>query len=134
MHEWALAEAVLKSASEIADKEKLGEVTEVNVKIGELQQVEREILQFALQQLKPDKFKNAKFHITTAKTTLKCRNCGNTWQLNKQKLDAATQEAIHFIPEVAHAYIKCPRCNSPDFEITQGRGIWLQNIKGTRNP
>jgi hydrogenase nickel incorporation protein HypA/HybF len=132
MHEWALAEAVIKAASEIAEKEKLVEVTEVNIKIGELQQVEREILTFALQQLKPAKFDKAKFHITRAKTMLKCRNCGNTWQFNKQKLDAATKEAIHFVPEVAHTYIKCPRCGSPDFEIAAGRGIWLQNIKGTR--
>jgi hydrogenase nickel incorporation protein HypA/HybF len=132
MHEWALAEAVLKAASEIAKKEKLAEVTEVNVKIGELQQVERELLRFALQQLKPPKFNNTRFHVTRAKTTLKCRNCGNTWQFKKQKLDPATAEAIHFIPEVAHTYIKCPRCGSPDFEFAAGRGIWLQNIKGTR--
>jgi hydrogenase nickel incorporation protein HypA/HybF len=134
MHEWALAEAVLKAASEIAEKEHLADVTEVNIRIGELQDVEREILVFALQQLKPANFKQAKFHITRAKTTLKCRNCGNTWKLKDQKLDPATKEAIHFIPEVAHTYIKCPRCGSPDFEITEGRGISLQNIKGTRNP
>ncbi len=132
MHEWALAEAVLKSASEIAEKEQIVEVTEVNIKVGELQQVEREIFQFALQQLKPAIFRNAKFRITTVKATLKCRNCSNIWTLNKQKLDQTTQEAIHFIPEAAHSYIKCPRCKSPDFEITAGRGIWLQNIKGTR--
>ena len=132
MHEWALAEAVIKAASEIAEKEKLVEITEVNVKIGELQQVEREILRFALQQLKPANFKNVKFHITRAKTTLKCRNCGNAWIFEKRKLDNATAEAIHFVPEVAHTYVKCTRCRSPDFEITAGRGIWLQNIKGTR--
>jgi hydrogenase nickel incorporation protein HypA/HybF len=132
MHEWALAEAVIAAASEIAEKEKLREITEVNIKIGELQQVEREILQFALSQLKPGKFKNTKFHITKAKTTLKCRNCGNTWLFKKQKLDEDATEAIHFVPEVAHAYIKCLRCGSPDFEIAEGRGIWLENIKGTK--
>jgi hydrogenase nickel incorporation protein HypA/HybF len=132
MHEWALAEAVLKAACEVAEKEKLVEVTEVNVKVGELQQVEREIFLFALQQLKPASFKNTRFRITKAKTALKCRNCGNTWTFTKQKLDEATKEAIHFIPEVAHTYIKCPRCGSPDFEISSGRGIWLQNVKGTR--
>jgi hydrogenase nickel incorporation protein HypA/HybF len=132
MHEWALAEAVIKAASDIAEKEKLTEVTEVNVKIGELQQVEREILRFALQQLKPANFKQTKFKITKAKTQLKCRNCGNTWQLKKQQLDPTTAEAIHFVPEVAHTYIKCPKCGSPDFEIIQGRGIWLQSTKGTK--
>lgn len=132
MHEWALAEAVIKTATEIASKEKLTEVTEVNIKIGQMQQVERQILRFALKQLKPVSFKKTKFHITTAKTTLKCRNCGSIWLFQKQKLDPITKEAIHFVPEVAHTYIKCPKCGSPDFEITHGRGIWLETVKGTR--
>ena len=132
MHEWALAEAVITAAQQIAEKEKLREIREVTIKIGELQQVEKEILRFALSQLKPAPFKNAQFHITKAKTTLKCRNCGNSWLFSKNKLDEDTAEAIHFVPEVAHAYIKCPKCGSPDFEISEGRGIWLENIKGVR--
>jgi hydrogenase nickel incorporation protein HypA/HybF len=132
MHEWALAEAVITSAAQIAAKERLNEVTEVTVKVGELQQVELDILKFAFHQLKPASFKNAKFRITRAKTTLKCRACDNIWLFKNQKLDEDTAEAIHFVPEVAHTYIKCPKCGSPDFEITEGRGIWLKNIKGTR--
>lgn len=132
MHEWALAEAVLAAAQQIAEKEKLKEVKEVTVKIGELQQVERRILQFALSQLKPAGFKNAKFRIVKAKTELKCRVCGNGWLFSKQKLDESTAEAIHFVPEVAHSFIKCPKCGSPDFEISEGRGVWLENIKGAR--
>ena len=132
MHEWALAEAVITAAQQIAEKEKLKEVKEVIIKIGELQQVEEDMLRFALSQLKPANFKNAEFHIAKAETTLKCRVCGHTWLFKKQKLDEATAEAIHFVPEVAHAYIKCPKCGSPDFEITEGRGVWLENIKGVR--
>ena len=132
MHEWALAEAVITAAQQIAEKEKLKEVKEVTVKVGELQQVERDILQFALVQLKPASFKNAKFRIIKAKTELRCRVCGHTWLFRKQKLDESTAEAIHFVPEVAHAYIKCPKCGSPDFEIAKGRGVWLENVKGVR--
>src|SRR3990170_8007653 len=128
MHEWALAEAVIAAAQQIAEKEKLKEVKEVTVKIGELQQIERGILQFAFSQLKPARFKNAKFRIVKAKTELKCRVCGNTWLFSKQKLDESTAEAIHFVPEVAHTYIRCPKCGSPDFEISEGRGVWLENI------
>jgi hydrogenase nickel incorporation protein HypA/HybF len=132
MHEWALAEAVIAAASQIAKKEQLKEVAEVTIKVGELQQVELGILKFALSQLKPANFQNAKFRITRAKTTLKCRVCGHTWLFKKQQLDKSTAEAIHFVPEVAHTYIKCPKCGSPDFEITEGRGVWLENIKGAR--
>jgi len=130
MHEWALAEAVIAAATEIAKKEKLKQVTEVTIKIGELQQVEREILVFALKQLKPVSFNNTRFRVTKGKTKLKCRACGNIWLFQKAKLNAETAEAIHFVPEVAHTYMKCPRCGSPDFEIAEGRGIWLENVKG----
>jgi hydrogenase nickel incorporation protein HypA/HybF len=132
MHEWALAEAILVSANEIAEKERLKEITEVTIKVGELQQVEPDILRFALSQMKTEIFKNAKFRILKAKTTLKCRVCGTTWQFNLGKLDKNTAEAIHFVPEVAHTYIKCPKCGSPDFEIVNGRGVWLENVKGAR--
>jgi hydrogenase nickel incorporation protein HypA/HybF len=132
MHEWALAEAVITAAQQIAEKEKLREIKEVTIKVGELQQIEQDILRFALSQLKPASFKNAKFRIAKAKTTLKCRVCENTWLFRKSKLDEGTAEAIHFIPEVAHAYIKCPKCGSPDFEIAEGRGVWLENIKGVK--
>ena len=48
MHEWALAEAILASAKQVAEQENLKEVTEVTIKVGELQQVEPPILRFAL--------------------------------------------------------------------------------------
>ena len=56
MHEWALAEAVISTASQIAKKEGIKEVKEVRIKVGELQQIERDILEFALSQLKTDEF------------------------------------------------------------------------------
>jgi hydrogenase nickel incorporation protein HypA/HybF len=132
MHEWALAEAIITAVKQIVEKEKLRELREVTIKVGELQQVEKDILRFALSQLNLAAFKNVQFHIEKAKTALKCRACGNTWLFSRNKLDEATAEAIHFVPEVAHAYIRCPKCGSPDFEISAGRGVWIENIRGVR--
>jgi hydrogenase nickel incorporation protein HypA/HybF len=132
MHEWALAEAVIAAASQIAEKEGLKEVTEVKIKIGELQQIELDILEFALSQLKPSKFEHAKFNMEVAKAEFKCRVCGHKWFFKKEKMDQNVAEAIHFIPEIAHTYIKCPKCGSPDFEILEGRGVWLESIKGVK--
>jgi hydrogenase nickel incorporation protein HypA/HybF len=42
------------------------------------------------------------------------------------------QENIHFIPEVAHVYVKCPRCESPDFEVLKGRGVWINKVMGVK--
>jgi hydrogenase nickel incorporation protein HypA/HybF len=132
MHEWALAEAVIAATSQMAEKEGLKKVTEVKIKVGELQQIDLDILEFALSQLKPTKFKRAKFSIEIAKAELKCRVCGHEWIFEKEKMDENAAEAIHFVPEIVHAYIKCPKCESPDFEILKGRGVWLESIKGVR--
>jgi hydrogenase nickel incorporation protein HypA/HybF len=132
MHEWALAEAVIAAASEIARKEGLKEIREVKIKVGELQQIELDILDFALSQLKPAKFKDAKFSIEVAKAELKCRFCGYKWTFREEEMNEDAAEAIHFVPEIAHTYIKCPKCGSPDFEILKGRGVWLESIKGVK--
>lgn len=132
MHEWALAEAVITAASEIAEREGLKQVTRVTIRVGELQQVESAILEFALSQLKTARFKRAKFEVETEKARLRCRVCGHTWVFCERNLDQATLEAIHFVPEIAHAYVKCPNCASPDFEIEQGRGLWLQTVRGVK--
>jgi hydrogenase nickel incorporation protein HypA/HybF len=132
MHEWALAEAILAAATQIAQKEQLKEVTEVTIRVGELQDVEPEILKFALGEIKTGLFKNAEFVLLKAETELKCRVCGTSWQFKKETLDKATAEAIHFVPEAAHTFVKCPKCGSPDFEIASGRGVWLDNIQGVK--
>jgi hydrogenase nickel incorporation protein HypA/HybF len=132
MHEWALAEAILATATKIAEKEQLKEVKEVTIRIGELQDVEPKILRFALNEIKSDLLKNAKFRTLKAKTELKCRVCATCWQFKKDQLDSATAEAIHFVPEAAHTFVKCPKCGSPDFEIASGRGVWLDNLQGVK--
>ena len=132
MHEWAIAEAVISTVSQIAEKEGLKKVSEVDIKIGELQQIELDILEFALSQLKTPESKNVKFNIETVRAELRCRVCGHQWIFSKERLNKDVAEAIHFVPEIAHTYVKCPKCGSPDFEILHGRGIWLESIKGVR--
>jgi hydrogenase nickel incorporation protein HypA/HybF len=132
MHEWALAEAIITAATQIAEQEGLKEVTEIKIRVGELQQIELDILEFALSQIKPAHFRNAQFRMVIDEAKLKCRVCSNQWTFSKEKLDDTSAEAIHFVPEIAHTYIKCPKCGSPDFEILQGRGVWLESIKGVK--
>jgi hydrogenase nickel incorporation protein HypA/HybF len=132
MHEWALAEAIVAAASQIAKKEGLKKVKEVKIRVGELQGIEQEILEFALSQLRSKVLKNAEFNIEKVKAKMKCRACDHQWYFSKDTLDASIAEAIHFVPEVAHTYIKCPKCGSPDFEVLEGRGVWLETIKGAK--
>jgi hydrogenase nickel incorporation protein HypA/HybF len=132
MHEWALAEGVVSTAVKIARAEGLSEITEVVVKIGELQQVEHDVLNFALEQLRKPMMKDARFVLETIPARLRCRVCGEEWRFSPEELSEEVSEAIHFVPEVAHVYIKCPGCGSPDFEVVEGRGVILASIKGVK--
>lgn len=133
MHEWALAEAVISTISRLAESEGLREIKEVKLKIGELQQIELEVFKFALTQLRDSSLlKNARFNIEVVNAEIKCRNCGFRWSLEKEKIKGDVAEAIHFIPEVIHAFIRCPKCGSPDFEVIGGRGVWIEDLKGVK--
>jgi hydrogenase nickel incorporation protein HypA/HybF len=130
MHEWALAEAVIAAAREAAYTRGLREISEVRISVGELQQIEEDILEFALSQLKKDKLAGARFRIVKARARFRCRICGHNWIFNRKELGQSVVEAIHFVPEIAHVYVKCPRCGSPDFEVLGGRGVCLLSVKG----
>ncbi|MGQ9479617.1 MAG: hydrogenase nickel incorporation protein HypA [Thermoproteota archaeon] len=130
MHEWALAEAVVKTVLKIAEENRFKKIIEVNIKIGEMQQIEYDVFKSILSQLKPARLKNTVFKIEVARTEFRCRICGQRWFFDNNELEDDVREAIHFLPEVSHAYVRCPGCGSPDFEIIGGRGVWVESVKG----
>ena len=137
MHEWALAESIITTVLEASKKEKLKEITKVNILLGELQQIEQDIFEYALNEIiktQHKKLKNTEFVISTEKSTLTCTSCKHTWKFSdmKKRLNDEQAEAIHFIPEVAFVHTRCPKCGSPDFEITKGRGVSISSIQGKK--
>ena len=132
MHEWALAEAVFSAVLKIAKEKKLEKVTEINIKIGELQQIDRQIFDFALDQHRSSAFRDTRLRIETEKAELKCKVCEHHWVFEEDNINEDVAEAIHFVPEMAHTYIRCPKCHSPDFKIITGRGVWLTSVKGMK--
>ncbi|MBN1869780.1 MAG: hydrogenase nickel incorporation protein HypA [Candidatus Omnitrophica bacterium] len=136
MHEWALAEAVVLTAEKVAKEQGLGAIQGITIKLGQLQQIEKNILKFAIREIiqhQRSLFKKAKIRFQNEKAVFKCRNCGRKWNFaNAGKLNFKESEAIHFVPEVAHVFMSCPQCKSPDFEIIKGRGIWVDSIVGEK--
>jgi Zn finger protein HypA/HybF involved in hydrogenase expression len=65
----------------------------------------------------------------------RCRVCER--EFGRPELEAAggadELEAMHFIPELSHAFVRCPGCGSPDFDILAGRGVTLERVEGHRN-
>ena len=137
MHEWALAESILTTAVNAAEKEKIKRIREIVVGLGELQQVEQDIFEFAIGELIKEqgkKLKDVKIKIKSEKSNFVCNNCQNHWTFDdlKNGINEDESEAIHFIPEVALVHSRCPKCGSPDFEITRGRGVSILSIKGEK--
>lgn len=131
MHEWALAEAVVNSAIKIAQEKKLSQVRVLSLKVGEVQQIDMEVFDYAIKEIsKGTILENSEIKYEIFPAKLLCNNCGNEWSYMEsfENLTEEEREAIHFIPETIHVYIKCPECKSPDFEIKEGRGVFIEEI------
>lgn len=130
MHEWALAEGVISTALEVAEENNAKSITKIKIKLGDLQQIDREIFENALDEISKDSAaEDSEIEIEMEGATLKCRVCGEEWDFDSEDLTETESESIHFVPDLAHTYIRCPSCNSPDFEIKKGRGVWIDSVE-----
>lgn len=135
MHEWALAEGVIATALKTAAEQNKARITRIAVTLGELQQISRELFADALKEVMPEadpRLEGAQIDLQIEEALLQCRACGRQFAFAEagDDLAEASAEAIHFVPELAHSFVKCPECGSPDFEVIKGRGVWIDFIEG----
>ena len=133
MHEFALAEAVVRAVLQTAESEGMTAVTRVAVQVGELQSIKRDVFEFALEQVGSDdpRLADAAMQVEIVPARFACRDCEHVFTLAETaERDPDANEAIHFVPELAHAFMRCPGCGSPDFEVTGGRGVGIASIEG----
>jgi hydrogenase nickel incorporation protein HypA/HybF len=135
MHEWALAESVIEAVKAEAGKNRISSITGVAVRVGALQRMDLEIFDFALDTLSRNSGLAggiSGISVEVEECVLLCSLCEHRWGLSSQREDLSEEEgeAIHFIPELAHAYLRCPSCGSPDFRIIEGRGVSVESIEG----
>jgi hydrogenase nickel incorporation protein HypA/HybF len=130
MHEWALADSVIEATSSALGGRPPSSLRSVTVVIGELQAIDREIFDFALKTLLKDRpFAESEFRLVTEAAAFRCTACAAEWGLaDARGLSAEAQEAVHFLPEVGHAFIRCPTCGSPDYRVQKGRGVYIESI------
>ena len=137
MHEYALADAVLRAAAAAADGERLSVVTAIRVRVGELQQIDPDVFSFALERTRPEgdaRFAATRTSVEVVPARFRCRACSREFSLSDvPDRDADAAEAIHLLPEAAHAFLACPGCGSPDFEVAAGRGVEIASIEGERS-
>ncbi len=135
MHEFALAESVVRATLQTAESEGMTAVTRVVVQVGELQQIKKDVFEFALKQVHSDdpRLADTVLVVEIVPARFSCRVCEHGFTLAETgEHDADAKEAIHFVPELAHAFMRCPACGSPDFEVAEGRGVGIASIEGER--
>ncbi|MCX5783444.1 MAG: hydrogenase nickel incorporation protein HypA [Elusimicrobia bacterium] len=137
MHEWALADAVVKAAVKCARGAGVKKIDSVTVVLGELQNIDPKAFKFLFNEIKlsaPPSVKSAKLKIKKDAAVFSCLSCGAQFEKKEclEKLGHKESEAVHFIPETAKIYIKCPKCKNRDFKIIKGRGVYLAEITGEK--
>ncbi len=126
MHEWALAEAVVEYVLRVSGS---GTIVKLTLGLGELQAIDEEVFRFALNELFREWGVSVEeLNIVREECVLRCRVCGHVWRLKDVGLSDDVREAIHFVPEVIHSYLKCPKCGSRDFEVIGGRGVSVKEV------
>ena len=138
MHEFALADAVMRAALSTARSEGLTRITSIHIRVGELQQIKQDVFEFACRETRPPNepaLETTEVTVEIEPATFHCRACGEEFPLAEARgaAGADEKEAIHFVPELAHAFMTCPACSSPDFEIIGGRGVAIDSIEGERD-
>jgi hydrogenase nickel incorporation protein HypA/HybF len=128
MHEWALAEATVETVRSFAAGRR---VVSVQLAFGELQQVDRDIFVAAVAECTAGTGIDASvFRVEEEPARFACRACGLAWALaDVAGLTENEREAVHLLPEAAHAYLRCPGCGSTDFDVVAGRGVTVTAIE-----
>jgi len=131
MHEWALAEAVVATVEKIRRENGGRPVLAVRLRFGELQNVDLEAFRGGLlAALASLPYSPEVFQFLSEPAAFRCRACAHLWPLAEAAgIGEEEREAIHFLPESAHAYLRCPGCGSPDFELAAGRGVSIESVE-----
>lgn len=120
VHEWVLAESIL----DYLKQKGYSRVRTLKIKLGVLQSIDKEILEFGLRELATERNMNIDNIVFEEEpAVLQCNTCGHRWSVGPEDFDDDSREAVHFVPEAVYAYTRCPRCGSRDFKILSGRGL-----------
>ena len=119
MHELSMAEAIVETVIDTAQKNDAIEVLEVTIDIGRLTMLNPEQLTFMIGVITDENelLKDTKFIIEETPVTIECKSCGYEGEF---KVD----ESDPFSPIVI-----CPKCESIKVSVKSGRECTVKNIQ-----
>ncbi len=111
MHELSIAINIVDIATGEAKKAGAQRVTDLNIEVGSLSGVVAEALEFAMQMAVKDSIlEEASVNIHQIHARARCRVCGEEFG-------------------VADFFELCPKCESPDLQITRGQELLVRSLK-----
>jgi hydrogenase nickel incorporation protein HypA/HybF len=118
MHELSMAEAIVDTVMDVADKNNAQEILEVTIEIGRLTMLNPEQLKFLLDVISEDTLlEGAEIIIEEVPVEIECRACEFTGLAN-------TDDSDHYL-----TVVRCPQCGEMDLEIVTGRECNVKTIK-----
>ena len=138
MHEWSLANSIISKVVELSEGRR---PVKVEIGIGELMEIENDILLQALDVISRETGLNdVRFVVKTETTRFRCNSCNAEWgwkemaEMEELKPYFIIDEGepttpFHFLPYLVHAIVKCPRCGSRDFETVSGDSVRLLSLE-----
>lgn len=118
MHELSMADAMVKTILDVAEKNEAEEIIEVTIEIGKLTMLNPEQLRFLLDVLSEDTLLHgSKIIINEIPVEIKCNSCDF-------KGSTDLDDSDHYL-----AIVVCPQCGENDLEVTAGRECNVQKIK-----
>ena len=140
MHEWAIAEGIVSTVVSFSLKEGAKKVTKVVISVGELSQLNLEILRDAIKELSEGTImEGAEIVFQVEEAMFKCSSCGFSWSFSSVKKNLLRMfcgedveecdNPVHYVPDLVNVFLRCPKCGSPDFEISSGRGVKIVSVE-----
>ncbi|WP_292614371.1 hydrogenase maturation nickel metallochaperone HypA [Methanobacterium sp. BAmetb5] len=118
MHELSMAQAIVDTVLDAAEKNNATEVVEVTIEVGMLTMLNPEQLKFLLDVIVEDTLlANAEIIIEDVPVEIDCRSCDYTGLAN-------TDGSDHYL-----SIVKCPQCDERNVEILTGKECNVKTIK-----
>lgn len=140
MHEWSIAEGIVNVLLEMFRDKR---IREVDIKIGELRDLDLDVLKSALDILSESSgLGKLKFNLHVSRARFRCLNCGEEWSLERALemveetigaesivIEEGERELpLHFIPSLIVGLQKCPSCSMMDIAIDSGRELEITRV------
>lgn len=142
MHELSMASGVVEYALSEASRQKAKKVTEIDLEVGELSQVDVGAFSEALSLLLSGPvLKGCNVKVEVAKASFECRKCSSLFDMDVVRKELAgvsddllvrepdsKEVPLHFLPQLYSAFVRCPGCGSSDVTVTSGEDIHVTRL------